>query len=556
MVVEDAGTTASSRVLESLTDVNRSRSVKCDETRPACLVCEKLGQPCPGYPQRASVFQSYQDLKDTVESAAATEDCTKVRPADLQEQSLIFTCGAINSPPGIWNVSDVEARAIQFFHEKTKSELQAFNSAAVYFFDSLVPQLALTVPTIKHQLAALGTFHEGYLHAGIARSKHRILAEQQYGVALRTFRQTISKSDAYVVLALCVLFVATSMLQENFDAAYQHLKCGLAYLQDAQLSSNTTEKAVIEKFIQPLFAHLSFVASRSYLADIKNLPELKWGRLVIPFTFRYVKEAWAKFFEVSQTCQFEGSSIAAGPSEAWDVWESWHACLQRFLPTLEGGPERARLQAHLLNLWYEMYRTTALCQMSDNEMIYDDYLEEHRRQYALCEEICHSPYTYRLNEPDEGDYDISPGVYGPLWLIACCCRDPVLRRKACRLFDVHHSRCGHTDTCMGAYASIIIEMEEAQVSEVRSCQDVPMEHRVRVHGTNYSEPPWAKVEISRWPHLVVESVAGKADFDMTRQAKFTKIVPIEYGMRITAYQGLMRLRASSCCCKSHGANLA
>lgn len=65
------GAPAAPAASERACDRCRERRVKCDKRQPACLRCEKLGKPCPGYDKKrkfvdegASLRKKYQRPDD------------------------------------------------------------------------------------------------------------------------------------------------------------------------------------------------------------------------------------------------------------------------------------------------------------------------------------------------------------------------------------------------------------------------------------------------------------------------------------------------------------
>jgi hypothetical protein len=96
---------------------HRTRRLKCDETRPACLRCTSTGRFCDGY-------------------------------GPLAIASLPFDI------PG----SDAERRSYHYFRLQTSSAILGLQDSK-YWTTSLL-QLSYTQPAIKHVLIAMASVHE------------------------------------------------------------------------------------------------------------------------------------------------------------------------------------------------------------------------------------------------------------------------------------------------------------------------------------------------------------------------------------------------------------
>lgn len=447
---------------------------------------------------------------------------------------------------------------MQFFHEKSKPELKAFNSTAALFFDELLPQLCFTSPIIKRQLVVIGLLHEQHITGSSDHLVPRRIAEAFHNETIAKVAAVLSEEETYLVLSQCLLFFAAEMLKGASMAAFKHLKCGLALLQSVLAKLNSTTKSsvlepLIVKTIQPIFAQLAATASLVQGSGIDLDVQLCWNPVVIPEKFETCKEAWNKLFEIAQYgTTTDGRPQGVDSSEIY--WLQWHDRLQKLMPRLANGSPRVYLQGIILQLLHRMRIMTIACQEAADEMKWDEYLEEMQDQLVLCEQVCTSPHTYvESDAASEDNFEVRPGVYPALYTVAANCRDPATRRKALDLMQIHHARCGHTDVCYGMFVvQGLCEMEEAGLGEVRQSSDVPAQARIRSLVALYTDEPVCTYLFSRWPHKVSESLELPLPPEYQHQARITVLRPISAAWKCSGYQGLMRLRADSCMCKSHG----
>ncbi|KAF5630104.1 hypothetical protein F52700_7462 [Fusarium sp. NRRL 52700] len=146
------------------------RRVKCDEARPSCLRCMSTGRTCDGYEETAAE-QVLQDLPPI--------------------QTVIAGYG-----------NSQEARSIQFFIERTLSQLTSFFPDE--FWGISVLQIAQYEPSISHALVSFSAYHEAFTN-GIPGDKMPF-ALKHYNLSIKELYASHS-SLSHVHLVSCLVFI-------------------------------------------------------------------------------------------------------------------------------------------------------------------------------------------------------------------------------------------------------------------------------------------------------------------------------------------------------------
>lgn len=561
---------------QQLNHSHRSRHIKCDQTIPWCVACQRLGFECPGYPPRARIFETASLTSPTLNDQSFVTNNANIRESftNTSTDDSRSKCGstpragaanidhALQLTRGLhqWQLNSEEARAFQYFHECTGSRLRAFNTAADHFFGAYVLQLATVESLIKNQLVLLGMLHAQadsirFDESQVARSMH-----EQYFQAYKQLSAKNPAENTVLTLSVCLLFVAMEMLQHNFDAGYLHIRSGIKILRNCTHAccqqDGVTSIQFISRTIENIFAQLAATASRAADSGIVTEPDLTWTHLHLPTVFTCCQEAWDIFLRICASKPFLSNTTAHGPRKFDEPYNHVWLALQRLIPELATKSVREYLLARLLEVHLSIHAIATICQASSDEMEWDQFTGRFREYLAICENICYSDYLYQNSQIGSNlcNYEVRPGVYLPLWLISTSCRDPSLRRRARQLLAIHHKRCGHSDPCLGALcADYFIRAEEHGLTVLRECHDVPSQNRIRLMAVDYSRQPLAGCTLRRWPYTTDQYLQTTVPFGIPTQARTAKLWPIDEAMRNCCFQGLIRLRADGCCCKSHGA---
>jgi Fungal specific transcription factor domain len=191
--------------------------VKCDETKPACLRCQKFGRICDGYAPEPSQHRGVIQIQPRV-------------PRRWEGPSLNI------------HTSEDESRYFEFFSERTAHELSGFFDSE--FWSRLVLQESHNVAAIRHAVIALGALNKSLesapgpdLKVNVIQSidkKHHENAVAQHLKAIQALNYYISSSDSPQLrnaLIACLLFVCFETFQGSYASSVQQTYGGLKILR-------------------------------------------------------------------------------------------------------------------------------------------------------------------------------------------------------------------------------------------------------------------------------------------------------------------------------------
>jgi hypothetical protein len=499
------------------------------ETKPACLKCTKANVVCGGY----EVFRLW------------TFDSQKhEKPA---------------SPPRCLSMSahSEDWRSFQFFHEKTKPSLALFNSAAEAFWTIVLPQLSSMDDAIRSQIIATASAHELSMGRNHDPKVAKLLISA-YSKALKLVAYD-QNPQVQIVLTSCLLSIAMDSVQGHFDLAYGHLRSGLAVLREWQNNPRRLRKdpeGIIEQYIEPIFAQLlaTFALQYKEAPTLLALEDITWQMPTFPDTFTSIRQARERLAEIGAQMnvlsqRFPGYETYENAcfNKVRNSWQEWARAYKAMRGQLTD--PREILQWKLMGVQASTHKITFHSYCSPDELRWDEYMCEMRGKVEACVQIASQSESYRSE-----DYILmDPGVIPPLWMIAIGCRDPILRRRAIALMQDHHRKCGHDDQCILAlHAEALMNIEEAELGDIESCQDVPEAQRVRPIAADFGTPGFIRVTFTRSPYRIHETKLVPVPGNQQHATKTLKLWPLSQTMRLAGYQLLIRPEPKGCRCKSFG----
>ncbi|KAJ9615345.1 hypothetical protein H2200_001420 [Cladophialophora chaetospira] len=420
---------------------------------------------------------------------------TKLPPRDIQpvseaayKQTHLLVTRSGNAPlshclPSNFNATT--ARAFQYFREKTLPMLLYVNPspAANYVFQHLIPQTFQDQIAVKHAIVAIASAHELLSSNADRAATLTDIALHGYGQTLRILGNPSVQLSTEVMLVSCIVFIGYETLLESPKNASLHLENGLRMIRQYKRTTSKSraaafEESVVSVYMEPVFAHLEAIFSKSSASDIEEAGDLSYHPPVLPQQFNSLLEVRGKMLELWMhfLSKHPADSIdAATQLQVLPTWEQWYVRLLHFTRHSRTWPVRDQLQARLLCVHYDMLNIALQCQRQKDETAWDQYLDKFQGILATCYDICHNPETYqRSQDPNDMDFFIAPGVLPPLWLLGTSCRDPLMRRKAVELLRIHHKRCGHMDECSAvAQIEVVVRLEEHGIPLARACGDIP-----------------------------------------------------------------------------------
>ncbi|KAL3425930.1 hypothetical protein PVAG01_02721 [Phlyctema vagabunda] len=252
------------------------RRVKCDEARPSCWRCVNTGRRCDGY-----LHVSYRE-------SSSSDEGSNLGPV---ARRVITISGSAE-----------ERRGFQFFVEQTAPELTGYLSPD--FWEYLILQASVAVPSLKHTVIAIGSLHESLMiqkgRMLLEGTEQNEFAIKQYSKAIGHLRRNLAAGSEQSITALmsCLLFVCFDSLRGQMSSALVHLTSGFKILQDSRGESQANDH-IIEKNVAPALIRSS-VHSVLYfdtrrkdqrLSMMEELLEISSVPYEIPDLFEDIEEA-------------------------------------------------------------------------------------------------------------------------------------------------------------------------------------------------------------------------------------------------------------------------
>jgi len=263
----------------------RIRKVKCDESKPYCLrctkvgylrplrrpadltnCCHKTGRKCDGYLD-PSAMASRRRAKDQVPLSALLE----------------------------WASPD-EKRSFHFFQHVTAPCLSGDLDAV--FWRVLVLQICQRESAVRHAVLAVSSLHEGLIQGTIApfakdSGPRHSFALQQYNKAIACLLGQMNDPSSRPMgpLLTCVLFVCIEFMQSKDKESLIHLEQGRQILSrlERRAASRDPEIEVIKQHLVPMYTRLSmtsFLFGGTPVPIPQNLKTLK----EVPLVFESLHE--------------------------------------------------------------------------------------------------------------------------------------------------------------------------------------------------------------------------------------------------------------------------
>ncbi|KAF5588633.1 Zn(2)-C6 fungal-type DNA-binding domain-containing protein [Fusarium pseudoanthophilum] len=408
----------------------RIRRVKCDETRPSCLKCTSTGRTCDGY----------------------EEVVAKQSPI----HGVIVGYG-----------NSQEARSIQFFIERTLSQLTSFFPDE--FWGISVLQVAQYEPSISHALVSFSAYHEAFTN-GIPGDKIPY-ALKHYNLSIMELHASHS-SLSHVHL----------ILQGHTETAIRLFKHGhrmMSQLRQLQHRQATGLDGILNH-AQTLFNRLALQVA-ILVGDV--MPQLSLhcvsgSQLMMVntnYTFSSLLEAREALYAILAlrlTETVENSVLVTAFSQ-------WSQAFDELVISRDGllfSPTEQRSLA-LIDLHRRYFNLVLPWESMHN---HKDVLSVDNRTGDFEELVNCASRVLGFEETDTAPlFHLEIGVVPVLFVVVAWCRDPAIRRRAISLLMSRQAQEGVWSSHLtGRVARRIMEAEEERL-DVRSCEDVPGPRRER-----------------------------------------------------------------------------
>ncbi|TGO68808.1 hypothetical protein BELL_0806g00010 [Botrytis elliptica] len=196
----------------------KARRVKCDETKPQCLRCQKFGRTCDGY---AHEIRSRGNM---------TPIQPRIPMADIYTPSISLAA------------TEQEGRYFQYFCDRTAYQLPGFFDPT--FWNHIILRESHNVTSIRHAVIAIAALNKAieeapgpHLKVNVIQDinkKHLEFAVIQHLKAIQALNQYISTSNGpqlRTALMACLLFVCFETIQGSYASSVQQTYGGLKLLR-------------------------------------------------------------------------------------------------------------------------------------------------------------------------------------------------------------------------------------------------------------------------------------------------------------------------------------
>jgi hypothetical protein len=354
----------------------KKRRLKCDEAKPACWKCLHSGNTCKYQPRKTWLF-----------NGSAAPSCS--RTSNLDINCFILPSSSLQ-----------EHRALMFFLEKTAPVLQGFTSFTGRFWESLVPQLGQSEPSIRHIIVALASRHEMVTSPGQYAHNTSELCLTHHLAAIKRLREISAHSQIVTILVSCLMFVAFENL-ENTDktsvSGLPYIIVGLKLLDERASITRTSTNCnfdMIGSLIKPMFSQIKLVLSLFCTPSSGEDGIFRGSRSTrpdLPDSFQDIHSAQRCFFQICRW-RYEipnpenlWSSSSQHFSEIRVLFSQWHNLLVSYRDTL---PEE------------NVHERQAVASLLSQDQLFQHALEYSAR-HDIPESCRTRPYVIDLTRPSE-----------------------------------------------------------------------------------------------------------------------------------------------------------
>ncbi|ETN42709.1 uncharacterized protein HMPREF1541_01867 [Cyphellophora europaea CBS 101466] len=375
----------------------KERRVRCDQKKPSCSACQKLGLECAWRPVPTAL------------------------PISL---------------------SNDELRSFQFYRENTAHDLRGYVDDG--FWGANLLRMSHGSKYLEHFIVSLSSLDEAFHlrtqpnQIGLALQRYRFSLDQ-YQIAIGGLLGDIAHpSEMAVVLAACLVCIAIELWHGNNHQARQHAKAGFNISSSLDLipakGHTSPTSPMLETLLPSLFrfcAELGLDVNDSFrkfscVHQQSSLKQLASQELAD------ASDIHARFFQLldAYISEAHNTVLESGLGEAYRFIELLDQWYERMHTSTQKNQQLPR-SYHLLAGHYHAVRAMLVAITTDDELEYDAQLEDFRKILAHCTEFL----QLKRSKPRSLNTRRSPDAAVNLMLlfVAIKCRQPGIRRQAVRL---------------------------------------------------------------------------------------------------------------------------
>ena len=407
----------------------------------------------------------------------------------------------------------------------------------------MIFQLGESHLAIRHLLISLGGMYESW-DAGFKNLESSRRADTPMRFGLQQCNKAISLLTAPdgsslstgVVLTSCLLFASFQNSQNHCETAFRHFESGLKILYQynaSRSSSNATasEDELIRNHLEPIFASHRTTVTTNPACDItnpKHCYEHAWSRLrvfVFPEKFNNFPQARNLLFTLidlaftTMETAFSQDGIQLPNSvlaHCQKLLHQWRTSFELFVSSINSPTALEDLCISKRNMLLHIHHRVCCILLTtmpfDNEMPFDAHLQDFSDIVAISRQYVRQKGLVELSmaESRMPCFSFNAGLMMPLFLVACRCRIPHVRREAvCILLEIQHQKEGFWESHMlAACAKRVIEVEERNYRmDDGTTTTMPDHHRIKLSAIVF-DPGITTYSVSAGPVTPETSIAS------------------------------------------------
>ncbi|KAH7407340.1 hypothetical protein BKA64DRAFT_705748 [Cadophora sp. MPI-SDFR-AT-0126] len=448
----------------------KSRHVKCDEAKPACLRCRTGGFTCGGYITAPSKFE---------QTVAVCRPNLLPKPATRIIQSSVRQ----------FRGTTQDQRAFDFFRSVTAPILDCHFDED--FWNYFLLQMSQAESTVWHSVLALGTLHEqGSLDDEDLRALHHRNGLNHYNKAIAGLTKSTDaeSQSAEAVLVSCIVFVCVEIVLGNIKEAMSHLQGGIRIIRSLDTPGSLpsfyqSSGQLIKTNVVPIFHHFndqSFVYGRTPMPAIEKFLNRDDD---VPTTFADCREARSLHTQLLSTAQHFAVKTIHPPDQGSDAYarlllerHNLQSNIHRWSTASEQLISSSRLTKDECSKISQMKGSHRMAmiwtfnalntdEMSFDALVhdFDAVVRQSRMNLNKCCEFVEKP---EVSKPTKNFLQLQS--ISPQFVAATKCRNPAIRRRALTLLQRSPLNQGFWDAKkVVRVVERIIELEEEGLEDLR-----------------------------------------------------------------------------------------
>ena len=264
----------------------KERRKKCDETRPECTNCRKLGQPCPGFPDQVDLLFKHETARITSKANGTSKRRRSWKSRriadDSRESNTASSSSSERLDTGRWARNNItaseESNELRFVPKQDVQDRSDHIWPNVWY-----PSASLTFnPTIERQ--AVSFFFENFIVPSQSRKMSRgfleVLAPMYEATAARSL---LSMATEALAVRIAASFPGSRHLLCHADNLYgQALNSGRHALRDPKEA--TSDETLLSILLFSLYESLTTSDRENWSKHIRGAVGIARSRGIAQFS--------------------------------------------------------------------------------------------------------------------------------------------------------------------------------------------------------------------------------------------------------------------------------